>query len=135
MRKFALFVLFAGILSADNFLARNEAIIIDGRTNEIKFALQITKDGKIKKRFLSENEKIAIYKKMPNLANSAQNAESADSAENELDSAENSMRDSVKNAVDSADSARNELDSAKIKQWDKSKIIYEQRVYKIDILR
>ncbi|MGX2983744.1 hypothetical protein [Helicobacter sp. 23-1045] len=125
MRKFALFVLFAGILSADNFLARNEAIIIDGRTNEIKFALQITKDGKIKKRFLSENEKIAIYKKMPNLANSAQNAESADSA---VDSAENSMRDS-------ADSARNELDSAKIKQWDKSKIIYEQRVYKIDILR
>lgn len=119
MKKIALLLLFSCLLCADNAVLRpNEALVIDAKTNQINFTLEITKDGKIKKRFLSQREKDALYKTF---------------------SAESKIAESKRNMADSA--FPNKLDSAKardnshIKQWDKKKIIYEQSVYKIEILR
>lgn len=120
MKKIALLLLFACLLCADKpILSPNEALVIDAKTNKINFTLEITKDGKIKKRFLSKSEKDALYKAL---------------------SAESKIAESKRNMADSA-FPLNKLDSAKvrgdshIKQWDKKKIIYEQSVYKIEILR
>lgn len=120
MKKIALLLLFACLLCADKpILSPNEALVIDAKTNKINFTLEITKDGKIKKRFLSKGEKDALYKAL---------------------SAESKIAESKRNMADSA-FPLNKLDSAKvrdnshIKQWDKKKIIYEQSVYKIEILR
>lgn len=107
----AVLVLFAGFLNADNIinindiLKQNEALVIDAKNNEINFVLEITKDGKIKKRQLSEYEKTAIYKI--------------------LDST--TMLDSTQKV--------DKYPHSHIKEWDKKKIIYEQIVDKIEILR
>ena len=126
MKKIALLLLFACLLCADKpILSPNEALVIDAKTNKINFTLEITKDGKIKKRLLSKSEKDALYK--------ALNAESkiAESKRNMADSASPSNRLDSANKLDSAKTR----DNSHIKQWDKKKIIYEQSVYKIEILR
>lgn len=98
------------MLDIKSILKPNEALVIDGRTNKINFVLEITKDGKIKKRFLNESEKAAIYK--------------------QLDA--NKLLDSTQiNPTQKIDKYPN----SHIKEWDKTKIIYEQIVDKIDILR
>ena len=153
MKKIAFLLLFVRFLCADNPILRpNEALVIDAKSNEINFVLELTKDGKIKKRFLSNGEKNALYKALNinraakssggaklDSADSARGLDSADSAKNAnfngVDSAKNAGfngADSAKNAnFNGADSTRH----SHIKQWDKKKIIYEQRVYKMENLR
>lgn len=131
MKKIALLLLFACLLCADKpILSPNEALVIDAKTNKINFTLEITKDGKIKKRLLSKSEKDALYK--------ALNAESkiAESKRNMADSAFPLNRLDSANKLDSAKVRDNShIKQSHIKQWDKKKIIYEQSVYKIEILR
>lgn len=116
MRKIAILLLFACLLCADNPILRpNEALVIDAKNNKINFTLEISKDGKIKKRFLSESEKKALSKYL-------------DSAPFRADSALTSKKSD--SAKDSAP-----LRHSHIKQWDKKKIIYEQSVHKMEILR
>ena len=123
MKKIALLLLFACLLCADNaVLHPNEALVIDAKTNQINFTLEITKDGKIKKRFLSQREKDALYKTF--------------SAESKIVESKRNMADSAfPNKLDSALDSAKARDNSHIKQWDKKKIIYEQSVYKIEILR
>lgn len=118
MRKIAILLLFACLLCADNPILRpNEALVIDAKNNKINFTLEISKDGKIKKRFLSESEKKALSKYLDSARFGVDSAKSSDSALNskKLDSAP--------------------LRHSHIKQWDKKKIIYEQSVHKMEILR
>lgn len=113
MKVWAILILFILALNADTpikideILKQNEALVIDGRTNKINFALEITKDGRIKKRFLSESEKEALYTQL-NMAK---------------------MPDSTRKIQ------ADKYPHSHIKEWDKSKIIYEQIVDKIEILR
>lgn len=117
MKVWVISILFILALNADTpikidkILKPNEALVIDGRTNKINFALEITKDGRIKKRFLSESQKEALYTqlnmaKMPDSTRGIKKATQAD-----------------------------KYPHSHIKEWDKSKIIYEQIVDKIEILR
>ena len=137
MKKIAFLLLFVRFLCADNPILRpNEALVIDAKSNEINFVLELTKDGKIKKRFLSNGEKNALYKAL-NINRAAKSSGGAklDSAR-ELDSADSARElDSAKNAKNANFNGADSTRHSHIKQWDKKKIIYEQRVYKMENLR
>ena len=117
---FALCAIFSGFVGADSpiktdkILKSNQAIVFDARTNTISYVLEITKGGKIIKKFLSNTEKQKILEQM-NLG--------ADSGK---------LKSTKPNL---SESKIDKYPNSHIKEWDKSKIIYEQVVDKIQILR
>ena len=112
--------LLCGFVSADSpidsekILKSNQAVVFNARTNTISYVLEITKDGKIIKKFLSNAEKQKILETMNLSANSGRIKITKSNTE--------------KPKVD-------KYPNSHIKEWDKSKIIYEQVVDKIQILR
>ena len=118
MKKILAIALLCGFVSADSpidsnkILKSNQAVVFNARTNTISYVLEITKDGKIIKKFLSKAEKQKILETM-NLSANGGTIKITKSEKPKVDKYPNSH----------------------IKEWDKSKIIYEQVVDKIQILR
>lgn len=134
----AVCVVFGGLLCADSpidtdkILKSNQAVVFNARTNTISYVLEITPSGKIIKKFLSKDEKQKLIKAFNLGADSAK-----DSAQNAL-KASDSANMSANQSVNSATKDESKIDKypdSHIKEWDKSKIIYEQIVDKINILR
>lgn len=127
-----------GILSADSpintdkILKSNQAVVFNAKTNTISYVLEITPSGKIIKKYLSKDEKQKLIKAFNLGADSAK-----DSAQNAL-KANDSANSANVGANQSAMQGESKIDKypdSHIKEWDKSKIIYEQIVDKINILR
>lgn len=112
-------------MDTSKILKQNEALAIDAKNKRIDFVLELTKDGKIKKRFLSKHEKNALYK---SLQESHSNL--WQDIDLKVDSAKKSQDSSYEKSAESSINSRSH-----IKEWDKKKIIYEQVVDRIEILR
>lgn len=112
-------------MDTSKILKQNEALAIDAKNKRIDFVLEFTKDGKIKKRFLSKHEKNALYKSLQ---------ESHSNLWQDIDL----KADSAKTSQDFAHekSAESSINSrSHIEEWNKKKIIYEHVVDMIKILR
>lgn len=124
-----------GILSADSpintdkILKSNQAVVFNAKTNTISYVLEITPNGKIIKKYLSKDEKQKLIKAFNLGADSAK-----DSAQNAL-KANDSANVSANQSAIQGESKIDKYPDSHIKEWDKSKIIYEQIVDKINILR
>ena len=114
-----------GILSADSpintdkILKSNQAVVFNAKTNTISYVLEITPSGKIIKKYLSKDEKQKLIKAF-NLG---------------ADSPKDSANVSANQSAMQGESKIDKYPDSHIKEWDKSKIIYEQIVDKINILR
>lgn len=128
----AVCAVFGGALSADSpintdkILKSNQAVVFNAKTNTISYVLEITPSGKIIKKFLSNDEKQKLIKAF-NLGADSANAKTSDLANM-------SANQSANNAT-KGESKIDKYPNSHIKEWDKSKIIYEQIVDKINILR
>lgn len=124
MRFIGIIVIFYGVFSGflnadtpintDKILKSNQAVVFNAKTNTISYILEITSSGKIIKKFLSNDDKQRLMKTLNLGMDSNQN----------LSVFQNSESKNIDKYPDSH-----------IKEWDKSKIIYEQIVDKIYILR
>lgn len=124
-----------GILSADSpintdkILKSNQAVVFNAKTNTISYVLEITPSGKIIKKYLSKDEKQKLIKAFNLGADSAK-----DSAQNALKASDSANVGANQSAIQ-GESKIDKYPDSHIKEWDKSKIIYEQIVDKINILR
>lgn len=122
--------MYGGILCADSpintdkLLKSNQAVVFNAKTNTVSYVLEITPSGKIIKKFISENEKQKLIKAF-NLG--------ADS--NDLKASGEVANVSTSSKTKSSEAIIDKYPDSHIKEWDKSKIIYEQVVDKINILR
>ena len=120
LKKILAIALLCGFVSADSpidsnkILKSNQAVVFNARTNTISYVLEITKDGRVIKKFLSNAEKQKILEIMNLSANGG--------------TIKITKSNTEKPKVD-------KYPNSHIKEWDKSKIIYEQVVDKIQILR
>lgn len=127
----AMCALFSGDLSADSpintdkILKSNQAVVFNARTNTISYVLEITPSGKIIKKFLSNDEKQKLIKAFNLGADLPRAKVGGDSNVANLDA----------NQGANSESNIDKYPDSHIKEWDKSKIIYEQIVDKINILR
>ncbi len=120
-------------IDTSKLLKSNQAVVFNARKNTISYVLEITPSGKIIKKYLSNDEKQKLMKAFNLGADSAK-----DSAQNALDSKASgaSANQSALGAIQSSESKKiDKYPDSHIKEWDKSKIIYEQVVDKINILR
>ena len=124
-----------GILSADSpintdkILKSNQAVVFNAKTNTISYVLEITPSGKIIKKYLSKDEKQKLIKAFNLGADSPK-----DSAQNALKANDSANVGANQSAIQ-GESKIDKYPDSHIKEWDKSKIIYEQIVDKINILR
>ena len=124
-----------GILSADSpintdkILKSNQAVVFNAKTNTISYVLEITPSGKIIKKYLSKDEKQKLIKAFNLGADSPK-----DSAQNALKASDSANVGANQSAMQ-GESKIDKYPDSHIKEWDKSKIIYEQIVDKINILR
>ncbi len=112
-------------INTDKILKSNQAVVFNAKTNTISYVLEITPSGKIIKKYLSKDEKQKLIKAFNLGADSAQNALKASDSAN-VGANQNAMQ---------GESKIDKYPDSHIKEWDKSKIIYEQIVDKINILR
>lgn len=104
------------IQDKQKILKDNQAVVIDAKNNTISYILEIRKDGSIIKKYIDDKTKQKLAK-MLNL----------------------SIKNSIKNKI--ASKPKKQISTSKIykksniTQWDKRKIIYEQVVEKIDLIR
>ncbi len=128
----AVCAVFSGALSADSpintdkILKSNQAVVFNAKTNTISYVLEITPSGKIIKKFLSNDEKQKLIKAF-NLGADSQSTKASDLA--------NMSANQSANSANKGESKIDKYPNSHIKEWDKSKIIYEQIVDKINILR
>ncbi len=115
-------------INTDKILKSNQAVVFNAKTNTISYVLEITPSGKIIKKYLSKDEKQKLIKAFNLGADSAQSAlKASDSA--------NSANVGANQSAIQGESKIDKYPDSHIKEWDKSKIIYEQIVDKINILR
>lgn len=132
--SYAIFA-FCGLLCADvpintdKILKHNQAVVFNAKTNTISYMLEITRDGKVIKRFLSDEEKKNLMQSLNLGANKNVNQGAIPNTQKEQ-----SDESKIK-SIQSAEPTIDKYPDSHIKEWDKSKIIYEQVVDKIDILR
>ncbi len=128
LKIFAIFALFA-ILNADSpidtskVLRPNQALVIDGETNQIDYILEMQNDGQVIKKYLTQSQKEALARELKlddEVIEALQNPKSRQDAK-------------AKRAANAA--KFDKYQKSHIKEWDKSKIIYEQLVEKIYIIR
>lgn len=116
-------------INTDKILKSNQAVVFNAKTNTISYVLEITPSGKIIKKYLSKDEKQKLIKAFNLGADSAK-----DSAQNAV-KASDSANVSANQSAMQGESKIDKYPDSHIKEWDKSKIIYEQIVDKINILR
>lgn len=113
-------------INTDKILKSNQAVVFNAKTNTISYVLEITPSGKIIKKFLSNDEKQKLIKAF-NLGADSASAKASDLA--------NMSANQSANSATKGESKIDKYPNSHIKEWDKSKIIYEQIVDKINILR
>lgn len=116
-------------INTDKILKSNQAVVFNAKTNTISYVLEITPSGKIIKKYLSKDEKQKLIKAFNLGADSAN-----DSAQNALKASDSANVGANQSAMQ-GESNIDKYPDSHIKEWDKSKIIYEQIVDKINILR
>ncbi len=120
-------------INTDKILKSNQAVVFNAKTNTISYVLEITPSGKIIKKYLSKDEKQKLMKAFNLGADSAK--DSAQNASKASDLANMGANQSANNSAIQGESKIDKYPDSHIKEWDKSKIIYEQIVDKINILR
>lgn len=103
------------IINTDKILKNNEALVIDAKTNKVAYILEISKDEKIIKKYPNK-AKLDLIKKELNFNNiQSQYTKNATSK---------SLNDKVSKRINT---------KSNISNWNKKTIIYEQKVYRIEI--
>ena len=120
-------------INTDKILKSNQAIVFNAKTNTISYVLEITPDGKIIKKFLSNDEKQKLIKAF-NLGADSATSKASGNLKESGDSKVANANQSANSAI-SGESKIDKYPNSHIKEWDKSKIIYEQVVDRINILR